>query len=327
MKIRVPDYFVKFRCIADKCLDSCCIGWEIPIDEDTKAKYSHIDGELGREIATKTQHGCFPLAENGRCAFLDNGGLCRIISALGDGYLCDICREHPRYYGVGSEGIEGGLGLACEEAARTILSLECLPKIIEIERDVHYSDTDTFAKVSAHFKEVLSKGIFESNPVEIISRYKAYAEIADEAAFRVSTTRQSVKIPKATYTLLEAEDIERLIDGMFSVLSECEYMSDELPRLLNLAKDVGTEDILKSLEKAKGLIYYFTHRYVREGVEDMSLGQRILFAILSSLTIIALSKVTVSDEPLVRAAVLFSKNIEYSTENVEMILDGLSEFL
>ena len=35
MKLRVPDYYDEFQCIADKCSDNCCIGgWEIDIDED-----------------------------------------------------------------------------------------------------------------------------------------------------------------------------------------------------------------------------------------------------------------------------------------------------
>ena len=32
MKIIAPNYYPAFRCIADKCRHSCCIGWEIDID-------------------------------------------------------------------------------------------------------------------------------------------------------------------------------------------------------------------------------------------------------------------------------------------------------
>ena len=32
MKEYIPDYYKDFQCIADKCKDSCCIGWEIMID-------------------------------------------------------------------------------------------------------------------------------------------------------------------------------------------------------------------------------------------------------------------------------------------------------
>lgn len=48
--LRVPDYYPKFSCIADKCKDSCCIGWEIDIDEDTYEFYKHTDGVIGKRL-------------------------------------------------------------------------------------------------------------------------------------------------------------------------------------------------------------------------------------------------------------------------------------
>mgnify|MGYP006874698003 CR=1 FL=1 len=30
-----PDYYKEFKCIAGECRHSCCIGWEIDIDEET----------------------------------------------------------------------------------------------------------------------------------------------------------------------------------------------------------------------------------------------------------------------------------------------------
>ena len=40
---------------------------------------------------------------------------------MGEGYLCDICREHPRFYNFTSVA-EVGIGMSCPEAARVILS-------------------------------------------------------------------------------------------------------------------------------------------------------------------------------------------------------------
>ena len=327
MKIKVPEYFKDFKCIADKCKDSCCIGWEIAIDEKSRDKYSRLDGEIGEEIVNKTQHGCFPLEENGRCAFLDANGLCRIISVLGDGYLCDICREHPRYYGVGKDGIEGGLGLSCEVAARIILKLKKIPKIIEIERDVRYEDCDPFAEVSEYFRKELSESVFTLRAEEIISKYKAYATVADDVAFEASATQTAVAIPKASYIIVENDEVGKLYREFISLLEECEYMSDEWPKLLSLAKEVSIKDVIDGMDSFKGLLYYFTHRYVREGVQDMSLGQKILFSALSALTVCGIARVIDKEENEIRAAVLYSKNIEYSTDNVDMILDRLSVFL
>ena len=42
MVFRVPSYYKNFRCIADKCPDNCCRGWEIDIDEDTLDYYKDL---------------------------------------------------------------------------------------------------------------------------------------------------------------------------------------------------------------------------------------------------------------------------------------------
>jgi len=323
MKIRVPEYFVQFRCIADRCKDNCCIGWEIDIDADARAKYESLKEPIGAEIREKTSHGVFPLQKNGRCAFLDEGGLCRIISLVGEGYLCDICREHPRYYGVGGKGIEGGLGLSCEEAARIILSLDRLPKTVEIEREVPYYDEDGFATLGESFRERLTEGLFEFDIHTVIGKYIAYATIAEDLAFDASTSGKDVKIPKQTYVPVKESELKDLLVNCFEIFSECEALGEEWYDALKKASSVKPTAVLMKEKAIRALLYYFTHRYVREGIEDMSLGKRVLFALGASLVIAAISLVSDSDEKDIRAAVLFSKNIEYSTDNVDIFLDNI----
>ena len=60
--------------------------------------------------------------KNGRCAFLNDKGLCEIIINLGEKSLCQICRDHPRFRSCFEDRFETGLGFACEEATRIILS-------------------------------------------------------------------------------------------------------------------------------------------------------------------------------------------------------------
>ncbi len=125
MELQAPRYFEKFKCIADKCCHNCCVGWEIDIDEEAKARYAQTAGEIGSliraGIVSDEDGAHFALCSDGHCALLDDRGLCRIITALGEGALCEICREHPRFYNVVGDRMECGLGAACEEAARLIL--------------------------------------------------------------------------------------------------------------------------------------------------------------------------------------------------------------
>ena len=101
MKLFAPKYYRDFACIADKCRHSCCVGWEIDIDGETLPKYAALDCDYAENIRASIEQGDVPhfrMEADGRCAHLDDRGLCRIISNIGDCALCEICREHPRFY-------------------------------------------------------------------------------------------------------------------------------------------------------------------------------------------------------------------------------------
>lgn len=134
-----PDFYFDFSCTASRCRHSCCRGWEIDIDEDTLALYDQLTGDIGDTVRrsierTPTPH--FALTESEDCPFLQPDGLCRLILILGEGGLCDICAEHPRFYNGYPDRIEAGLGLCCEEAVRLLLERDTpLELIVETDGD------------------------------------------------------------------------------------------------------------------------------------------------------------------------------------------------
>ncbi len=134
--MRVPRYYLSFQCIAERCRHSCCVGWEIDVDAHTLSRYRALAGEIGEDIQKSIEEAedgaHFRLCKDERCPHLDGRGLCRIITALGEGYLCEICREHPRFYHEIGGVWECGLGLACEEAARIVLDSEDYDDFVEI---------------------------------------------------------------------------------------------------------------------------------------------------------------------------------------------------
>lgn len=134
MRIRKPDYYDRFKCIAGACKDSCCIGWEIDVDEEKQEIYRNADGVLGERLRTciDWENGSFILqGEEERCPFLNKDNLCDLIIGLGEESLCEICREHPRFYDwfVGLK--EVGVGLCCEAAARLVLEREEPTQFVE----------------------------------------------------------------------------------------------------------------------------------------------------------------------------------------------------
>lgn len=172
MRIFFPSYYSDFKCIAEKCRHSCCVGWEIGVDDDTMKKYNSLKGELGEEIRAKiADEATIGLCPDGRCPFLDSQGLCRIISSLGDEYTSRICREHPRFYHRVGTRIEGGIGLSCEEAARIVLSSNGFAKMIEVERDAEVADESDFDTLThrEYIYSVLSAGGSYREKISIIA--------------------------------------------------------------------------------------------------------------------------------------------------------------
>ena len=84
MKIVTPNYYKDFKCIADKCSDTCCAGWDVDVDEQSYEFYKKQKGEIGERLENvmvpKEEGGCtFTLTKNMRCPFLDNENLCESI--------------------------------------------------------------------------------------------------------------------------------------------------------------------------------------------------------------------------------------------------------
>ena len=113
-----PDYYKEFRCKAGKCLHTCCAGWLVGIDEKSLERF-----EKEPDIKNRISDSCFIMGKDGRCPFLRDDNLCDMILKHGEDYLCDICREHPRFYNSFDDHMEAGIGLVCEEACRLVL--EC----------------------------------------------------------------------------------------------------------------------------------------------------------------------------------------------------------
>lgn len=145
MLLRVPSFYNKFCCLADKCTDTCCVGWEIDVDEISLSKYRDLAENtspkcerdekkiaFAKILMENIQDGHFILKPGDRCPFLMKSGLCEMICKLGcngsdldesgESVLCDICREHPRFVEVYGDIMEKGVGLCCEEAVRLLLT-------------------------------------------------------------------------------------------------------------------------------------------------------------------------------------------------------------
>jgi lysine-N-methylase len=138
MKTIIPHYYKDFKCIASKCTDTCCAGWEIIIDEETYKKYNYVSGEFGERLKsnlTLYEDGepGFVL-QNGNCPFLNKNNLCDIYTELGEESLCYTCKTYPRFIEEYSHIREIGISLSCPEASRLILQ-DSKPVTFEVSDD------------------------------------------------------------------------------------------------------------------------------------------------------------------------------------------------
>ncbi len=117
MRYIKPHYYDEFKCIADKCPDTCCAGWQIVIDDDSLDKYAKEPGLAG-EI--DWQEGVFK-QQQGRCAMLNSQNLCRLIIEKGEDWLCDTCNRYPRHIEEFDGIREMSLSLSCPVAAEMML--------------------------------------------------------------------------------------------------------------------------------------------------------------------------------------------------------------
>ncbi len=291
-----PDFYSDFQCIASACRHSCCLGWEIDVDEATAQLYGELPGPLGDELREQLcllPEPHFKMTADGRCPFLNDAGLCRLILAYGEDVLCDICREHPRFYNEFPRRQEAGLGLCCEEAARLLLTGE--------------------------------------KPLELI--YETEGELEDEEPELIALRRQLLDILSDTAIPMK-ERISRccaLMD-MEPLSFDMSYWRDFYLGLERLdetwtaaLENLGPADVEPPGDMAHTrLLQYLIYRHFASAGNRREAALMLQFCILSLGLISALERSGGELSELVR---LYSSEIEYSDENIERIAEAINPLL
>lgn len=139
-----PDYFDNFICIADKCPDTCCSGWQIVINDEYLKKYK--DGKDYPTINMKEyvdfDEGVFKQSSDRRCSFLRDDNLCKLCFEYGEDALCKTCHLYPRHIEEFEDVRETTLSISCPEVAKIILSRKEPVRFITTEDDV--VDTEVY---------------------------------------------------------------------------------------------------------------------------------------------------------------------------------------
>lgn len=127
MQYTYPDYYKEFTCIADKCPDTCCAGWQIVIDDPSLEHYENISDSSIHPFKERLKQSIdwdeqvFKQDECRRCAFLNKQNLCDLYTALGEESLCHTCTTYPRHIEEFEDLREVTLSLSCPEVARMLM--------------------------------------------------------------------------------------------------------------------------------------------------------------------------------------------------------------
>ena len=329
MIYRTPKYTKSFQCTADKCRDSCCIGWEIAVDARTLAKYKRMRGALGEDIRKSlSPDGCFLLGENMRCPHLLKNGLCRIICEKGDAALCDICREHPRFYNYYGDLCEWGVGLACESAAQLILSAKAPLDFEEEEKEGEVEDCDE-ALLSLLFSEREKMLVFALDEKRGLSE-KLF--ILESWAKKLQEFIDNADICKELFVFCaENQDIQSFFtEDRFAKYRKIILSLEPLSRLWtarceNVSLPIHTDENGAIFSR---LLAYFIFRYFLSTAMDGDCTAGMGLALFSAAWILAIceSEGRTTLEGIAEAAKDFSKEAEYSEDNRDAVLEAFSAF-
>lgn len=295
MNLYAPSYYKRFKCIADRCKNSCCIDWEIDVDEKTYEKYLSVGGYLKENIAESEGCRYFEL-KNGRCPHLLDNGLCRIIIDYGEDYIADICRDHPRFYNCISERREVGLGLVCEEAARMIIGddeLFSLEKIGDCDDEPNDCDFDALPE-----RDDIISLILESDktlPVKI----------------KMLENKYSINV-----------NIHSM-NEWFGILTELEILDKKWEEILNSATvSERKHDCCELYPNLERILVYFVYRHVSASSSYLNLRAKLGFSILSVKILVYLIERAqeCNVENLIGLARIYSSEIEYSEENTDALI-------
>ena len=298
MKTIYPDYYPLFHCIAGRCRHSCCIGWEIDIDADSLARYDAMPGPLGerlrRQIDRTGSEAHFRLTEEDRCPFLNGKGLCELILERGKGALCNICADHPRFRNAFSDRVEMGLGLCCEAACALILNRE---KPVHLICPGGMPDPSQDVEENAFFRwraGLLALAQDRTLPVE-----RRMDHILESCGMQ--------PLPKPAFWLPVYRRLERLDAAWTAILER------------SCAPENGNAISSFHLEN---LLVYFLYRHLPAGFDAGDLPLYTAFSVLSARMIAFLCR---DPAELPEIARLYSAEIEYSDQNVDMLLDAIYE--
>ena len=352
MKPTYPSFYPLFRCTASQCSDNCCIGWEIDIDPETYSFYQthpFDSPDLGNRFQTQISDDFPPhflLDEKERCPFLNQKNLCDIYSTFGENHLCEICAEHPRFHEWFGDEKESGLGLCCEEAVRLLLS-SCEPLSFCSKEIGEEADTVPFnPSVLSAVRNLRQKlfALLQNRNFPLYQRFQGVLTVAKELEeiYSSSPCPDESKLKELTPSapFYFGVDTSPYLDVLREILhflqtlepidpkwhSRLADLSQNLPTLLE-QREAFIAACQDSFFEYEHLSVYFLYRYLLKSVRDDNAFAYLILSVFAPLFLFLLDlqsftqQGNLSEQDIITNIKAFSKEIEYSEENLQALLE------
>lgn len=312
MEICYPSYYAQFQCVAADCPDSCCKDWAVQIDPQTAECYRALPGALGdtlrSAISEKNDDIILELTPDGRCPMWRADGLCQLQAELGEGALCQVCRDFPRLRHDYGNFVELGLEMSCPEAARMILSQtddsyvrQSIPGGEPPEYDIEAM------KILLHGRAQLLSILQQYPPQQALAIMLLHG-------YHVQSQLDGIEVPcfSPDSALAEARTLAQsgCIQDLLDFYKRLEILTAKWKHQLNNPQGSTWSQTLLALAR------YGVQRYYLQAISDYDLIGRTKMIIASCLIVKAVGG------NIFDTAQRYAKEIENDWENVEAILNA-----
>lgn len=323
MRIRVPNYYKNFKCIGPECIDTCCAGWEVVIDDESYQFYKTVKGEFGKRLQAtmvSSDENSFIL-QNGNCPFLNENKLCDIYTELGEDKLCSTCKTYPRFVEEFGDLREVGISLSCPEAARLILE-DSKPITFELEKNSEmittYNDIDPELFIQLISSRKIALDILQNRSMNLNNRIALLVSFAKDIQEKIDKNKVShIDDVKIKYTKVNFQ--EQFIFGLMKykengslkysnmfhymdIYLKLENISESWPEIINRTIEClhgvncnsqfyadqyayFMDYYSDKLYEFENLMIYFMFRYYMKAVYDQDLYSKVKLAVASFLMI------------------------------------------
>lgn len=317
MKNIYPSYFEKFKCIADKCPDSCCKGWDVVVDDETNEYYQSVGGKFGEKLKKLTEIDCdgdrIFVSQSGRCPFWNENELCDIYINLGESHLCKTCREFPRLTQDYAAFTEHLLSFACPEATRLILGTDNAYDDFK-NYDLDFLQCDYNAELMRFLLGARDnlKDIFTDKSLPFSGRLNVAVQFCENVQSAIDEFDYSADVAIDRNC---KEDIihKKSLSYVFEMHKEFDIMTDEWREILCKASEHADEKIPEQYDDLfEHMALYYIYRYFLTAVDSMnvlSTANRILCAY-----VVIGSALLTGEYETEKLFCLYSKEVEHSTE-------------